>query len=153
MGCEGLIFIHFREHSTQKGGDTMQNFIPLLGRILMSSIFLMSGFGKIADFTGTQQSMASREMPLTALFLVCAIILEIGGGLSVLLGYKARWGALALVVFLFPTTLIFHTNFSEQVQIIMFMKNVAILGGLFMVVGFGPGNISVDARTTSSNTE
>ena len=99
---------------------------------------------------GTQQYMAAHGMPFAGLFLIGAIILEIGGGLSVLLGYKARWGAIALVVFLIPTTLIFHTKFSEHLQVIMFMKNLAILGGLLMVSYFGPGPISFDARTTSS---
>ncbi|MEK6570908.1 MAG: DoxX family protein, partial [Bacteroidota bacterium] len=111
----------------------MQKFIPLVGRILLSAILLMSGLGKIINFIGTQQYMAAYGMPLTGFFLVCAIILEVVGGLSVLLGYKARWGALALVIFLIPVTLLFHTKFSDQVQMIMFMKNMAILGGLLLV--------------------
>ena len=77
----------------------MQSFMPLVGRILLSAIFLLSGFGKIADFAGTQQYMANSGMPLTAFFLVGAIILEVVGGLAVLLGYKTRWGAFALVKF------------------------------------------------------
>mgnify|MGYP001601531072 CR=1 FL=1 len=128
----------------------MRNPVPLIARILISAIFLMSGWGKIMNPAGTQQYMAAHGMPFAGLFLIGAIILEIGGGLSVLLGYKARWGAIALAVFLIPTTLIFHTKFSEQLQVIMFMKNLAILGGLLMVSYFGPGPISFDARTTSS---
>jgi len=125
----------------------MQKFITLIGRILISQIFLASGFGKITGFSGTQKYMAAYGMPFTAFFAICAIILEIGGGLSVLLGYKARWGAVALMVFLIPTTLIFHTNFSDQMQVIQFMKNIAILGGLFMVAGFGAGDMSLDERS------
>ncbi len=131
----------------------MQKFIPLFGRILLSTIFLMSGLGKITDFANTQQFMAAYGMPMTAFFIVCAIILEVGGGLSVLLGYKARWGALALVIFLIPATLIFHTKFSDQVQMIMFMKNMAILGGLLLVASFGSGPVSVDARATLPNSQ
>src|SRR3989339_161443 len=110
----------------------MKNPVPLIARILISAIFLMSGWGKIINPAGTQQYMAAHGMPFAGLLLLGAIILEIGGGLSVLLGYKARWGAIALVVFLIPTTIIFHTKFSEQLQVIMFMKNLAILGGLLM---------------------
>jgi len=123
----------------------MNKFIPLIGRILLSAIFLMSAFGKIANFAGTQQYMSAYGMPLTAFFLVCAIILEIGGGFSILLGYKAKVGAIALIVFLIPATLIFHTKFSDQVQMIMFMKNLAIMGGLLLVLGFGAGPLSLDA--------
>lgn len=128
----------------------MQNLIPLIARILLSAIFLRSGIGKIIDFAGTQQSMASAGIPLTGFFLVGAIVFELVGGISVLLGYKARWGAIALTIFLIPATLIFHTNFADSMQVSQFMKNLAILGGLLMVVAYGPGSISLDARTSSS---
>jgi putative oxidoreductase len=108
----------------------------------------MSGLGKIANFSGTQQYMAAYGMPMTSLFLIGAIILEVGGGLSILLGYKAKWGALALIIFIIPATLIFHTNFSDQTQMIMFMKNIAILGGLVLIVANGAGSLSLDNRTT-----
>jgi len=117
----------------------------LAGRILLSTIFLMSGLGKLTNFTGTQQYMANYGMPMTKFFLICAIILEIGGGLSILLGYRAKWGALALVIFLIPATLIFHTRFSDQIQMIMFMKNLAIMGGLVLIATQGAGPLSIDA--------
>jgi putative oxidoreductase len=128
----------------------MQNFIPLIARILLSAIFLRSGIGKIIDFAGTQQSMASAGIPLTGLFLVGAIVFELVGAISVLLGYKTRWGAIALIIFLIPATLIFHTNFADSMQVIQFLKNLAILGGLLMVVAYGPGMASLDARSLSS---
>src|SRR3990172_4038361 len=118
----------------------MQKFIPLAGRTILSLIFFISGVGKIFDFTGTQQHMISYGMPFTAFFLVGAIMLEICGSISVIMGYKARLGALALVIFLIPVTFVFHTNFSEWLQIIMFMKNLSIIGGLLMVISFGPGD-------------
>ena len=127
----------------------MQNYIPFAARIMISAIFLMAGMNKILGPGGTLQYMAAHGMPLTKFFLVCAIILEIAGGLSILLGYKARWGAVALFVFLIPTTLIFHTKFSDQVQVIMFMKNTAIMGGLLLIAYFGAGPVSIDARATS----
>jgi len=123
----------------------MERYASLIGRVLLCAIFLMSGMGKITDPAGTQAYMASHHMPYTAVLLVGAILLELGGGLSLLLGLKARWGALALVVFLVPTTLIFHTNFAERLQVIQFMKNLAILGGLLTLAAFGPGPISLDA--------
>ena len=131
----------------------MQNILVPIGRLFLSAIFLSSGFGKIFKFAGTQQYMEAKGMPIAALFLVFAIILEITGGLSVLLGYKTKWGALALIIFLIPATLIFHNQLSDQMQMIMFMKNVAILGGLFMVVSFGAGPLSLDNRSSSVKTE
>ncbi len=129
------------------------NYIPLVARIFLSVIFLRSGISKILDFGGTQQFMAANGIPLalTGLLLVGSIILELAGGLSVLLGYKARWGAIALIVFLIPTTLIFHTNFAEEMQVIQFLKNLALIGGLLMVVYFGSVPVSIDARTKSSS--
>lgn len=129
------------------------NYIPLVARIFLTVIFLRSGIGKILDFGGTQQLMATKGIPLalTGLLLVGSIICELGGGLSVLLGYKARWGAIALILFLIPTTLIFHTNFAEEMQVIQFLKNLALVGGLLMVFYFGSGPVSFDARNKSSN--
>jgi len=124
----------------------MKNHIPLIARILLALIFIKSGIGKIMDPTGTQQYMAAYGMPLTGLFLVGAIIFEIFGSLSVLLGYKARLGAIALIIFLVPATLIFHTKLSDPLQMVMFMKNLAMLGGLLMVAYFRPGPISFDEK-------
>jgi putative oxidoreductase len=125
----------------------MKNIAPLIGRILIAIIFLFSGIHKIMDPAGTKQFMTAYGMPLVGLFFIGAVIFEIGGGLSLLLGFKARWGAIALIIFLIPTTLIFHTKFSEQMQVIQFMKNLAILGGLLMIAAFGPGEMSLDERT------
>lgn len=129
------------------------NYIPLVARIFLSVIFLRSGISKILDFSGTQQFMSANGIPLalTGLLLVGSIIFELAGGLSVLLGYKVRWGAIALIIFLIPATLIFHTNFAEEMQVIQFLKNLALMGGLLMVVYFGSGPVSLDARSNFSN--
>ena len=124
----------------------MQRYLPLIGRILIALIFLLSAFGKITDFSGTQQYMASAGMPATGLLLVAAIAFELFGALSVLLGFRARWGAIALIVFLIPATLIFHTDFADQNQMIHFMKNLSIMGGLLFVVAHGSGAFSLDRR-------
>lgn len=127
----------------------MRGFISLIARIFMSAIFLHAALGKIMDPAGTQQYMAMHGMPLTGFFLIGAIAVESLGGISVLIGFKARWGATVLALFLIPTTLIFHTKFSDPVQLIMFMKNLAIIGGLLMVASYGAGSISFDARGKS----
>ncbi len=120
-----------------------RNIIPLISRVLLSALFIMSGINKILNPVATQQYMASYGMPFTGLLLIAAIVIELAGGLSVLLGYKARWGAIALVIFLIPATLIFHTNFADQMQTIQFMKNLAILGGLLMIIQYGSGAIAL----------
>ena len=117
----------------------MRSYVPLLGRILLGLIFVMSGLTKITGFEATQQQMAAQGMPLTAVFLVGAIVVEVLGGLSVILGLWARGGAAALILFLIPATLIFHTDFSQQTQVIMFLKNLSIMGGLLLVTAFGSG--------------
>lgn len=128
-------------------------YIPLAARIFLTVLFLRSGFNKILDFGGTQEYMASSGIPagLTGFLLVSSIIIEIVGALSVILGYKARWGAIALIVFLVPTTLIFHTNFAQEMQVIQFFKNLGLIGGLLMVVYFGSGPLSIDRDSKLSS--
>ena len=124
----------------------MQDSGSLLSRLLISAIFIYAGLGKIFDPTSTMGYMKSTGMPAVRFFLVMAIIFELAGGISVLIGYKARLGALGLIVFLIPVTLIFHNNFSDQTQLIMFMKNMAILGALIAIVINGSGGMSLDGR-------
>lgn len=126
-------------------------WVPLAGRLALSAIFLLSAAGKITSWDGTAGYMASKGMPLVPFFLASAIVVELLGGLSVLLGYKARWGALALVGFLIPVSLIFHNfwafdGMQRQMEMIGFLKNVAIAGGLLTVVAHGAGAISVDNK-------
>jgi uncharacterized membrane protein YphA (DoxX/SURF4 family) len=120
-----------------------------MARTFLTVIFLKSGIDKVLDPSAAQQYMAAHGIPLTGLFLVGAIIFELVGALSVLLGYKARWGAIALIVFLIPTTLIFHTKFFDPMQVGQLMKNLAILGGLAMVAYYGSGPVSLDTRIAS----
>jgi putative oxidoreductase len=119
--------------------DRLSSAGMLVARVLLSSIFLFSGVRKILAFSGTEAYMAKFGMKMTGLFLVLAILFEIGGGLSVLLGYYPRLGALALLLFLIPTTAVFHRNFSDPAQIGQFAKNVAIMGGLLAVLSAGGG--------------
>lgn len=126
----------------------MQKYYTLIGRIFLSLIFLFAGFGKITNFEGTQQYMSAHSIPLTGLFLILAFLVELIGSISIIFGFKAKWGSLLLILFLIPTTLIFHTNFSDQIQIIMFLKNLGLMGGLFFIYVFGPGEISFDSKNT-----
>jgi putative oxidoreductase len=116
----------------------------LIGRILLVLIFLDSGIGKIGNFEGTAQYMAKSGMPFTSFFLFGAILFELFGSISVILGYFTRLGSLLIIVFLIPTTLIFHTNFADRIRMIMFMKNVSMLGGCLVLLASGPGVLSLD---------
>ena len=124
----------------------MKEYASLLARILLSAVFLVAGMNKIMNPVGTQQYMTAYKMPFTSLFWIGAVVFEVAGGLSILFGFKARWGALALFMFLIPATLIFHTDFSDPNQIGIFLKNLAIMGGLLMVANSGPESLSVDRR-------
>lgn len=132
--------------SSTTGLYATRNHIPLIARILLAGLFLWSGVNKILQPAATQEYMASYGMPLTGLFLVGAIALELLGGLSLLLGYKARIGTTLLIIFLISATLIFHTNFADPMQQIQFFKNLSILGGLLMVLQHGPGNIALKLK-------
>jgi putative oxidoreductase len=126
-------------------------YLSLVGRILLSSIFLLSALGKITGWSTTAGYMASKGMPLVPFFLAAATLVELGGGLSLLTGFQARWGALALAAYLIPTTLIFHNFWAfqgqeQQMQMINFLKNMAIMGGLFQVAAASPAPVRVAAR-------
>jgi putative oxidoreductase len=129
--------------------ETLNRFGPLVGRILIAFIFIFAGYGKITGFEGTVGYIASKSLPLPQLAAIGAIIVELGGGLMLVAGWKARWAAAALAVFTLLAALIFH-NFwavtADQVQntMIHFMKNISMLGGLLYVVVHGSGPLSVD---------
>jgi putative oxidoreductase len=125
--------------------EWLKGFGILIGRILLVLIFLKSGAGKIDNFGGTAQYMASHGIaPYTNFFLVGAIFCELAGSITLILGYYARFGAMLLLIFLIPTTLIFHSNFGDQIQMIMFMKNVSMFGGLLVLLAVGAGRFSLD---------
>ena len=123
----------------------MDAALNVAARLLMSLIFILSGFGKITGYAGTQQYMESTGVPGALLPLV--ILVELGGGLLLLLGFKARWAAAALAGFSLLSALLFHRNFADQMQMINFMKNLAMAGGLLMVVVHGAGAPSIDSKT------
>ena len=116
----------------------------LIGRILLALIFLQSGIGKVGNFAGTAQYMASQGMPATTFFLIAAIFFELVGSITIILGCFTRFGTLLILIFLIPTTLIFHTNFADPMQKINFMKNVSMFGGLLVLLSAGAGRYSLD---------
>jgi putative oxidoreductase len=127
----------------------------ILGRFLLASIFLISGIGKLGEWEQTIQYMENYGVPAPRVLLPIATAVEILGAVLLIVGFKARWAALALVVFLIPASYFFHafwklpSETSEQMmarrtQMILFMKNVAIAGGLIIVAARGAGPGSVD---------
>jgi putative oxidoreductase len=121
----------------------MERTFNLAGRVLLAHIFVLSGWSKIAGYAGTQAYMASVGLPGTLLPLVIA--LELLGGLGLIVGFKTRWTALALAAFSVIAALVFHNNFADQMQLISFMKNLAIAGGLLVLAQTGAAAPSVDA--------
>ena len=123
----------------------------LVGRILLAFLFLKSGWGKIGGFEQTAAMMASKGIPMAHIALVVTIALELGAGLLLVIGYKARWAALAIAAWLVPVTFMFHAFWAVPAAQVMnqenhFFKNVAIFGGMLMVFALGPGRYSLDRR-------
>ncbi len=124
--------------------EWLKAFAMLVGRILLVIIFLKSGIGKIGNFEGTAKYMASQGMPFAHFFLVGAIFFELVGSITVILGYFARFGVVLILIFLIPTTLIFHNIFVDPKMMIHFMKNVSMFGGLLILLAAGAGRLSFD---------
>lgn len=124
--------------------DGIGNVIELLGRILLAGIFLLSGANKIMSFETTQAYMET--MNVSGGLLGPVIVLEIAGALGLILGWWTRIAALGLAVFTILAAFLFHGNFDDQMQMIMFMKNITITGGLLLLLANGAGEISIDKR-------
>jgi len=120
----------------------LENSALLLSRVLLAILFIAAGFGKIEAYSGTQQYMAAMGVPGSLLPLT--ILVELGGGLAILFGFLTRTVAVLVGGFTVLTALIFHTNFADTVNQIMFMKNLSIAGGFLALVVVGPGAFSID---------
>jgi putative oxidoreductase len=130
---------------------SLQNPLALIGRVLIAALFVPAGFGKIVGFAGTAQYIASKGLPASEVLTVLATVVELGGGLALLVGLFTRWSALALAGFTVVAGLIFHNYWAlpadqQMMQQLMFMKNIAIAGGLLALAAFGAGAWSIDAR-------
>ena len=125
----------------------MNNALPLangLGRIMIAAIFILSGFGKISGYEGTQGYMESMGVPGALLPIV--IVLEIVGGLAIVVGWQTRIAAILLAGFTVVSAFVFHGDPGNQVQFISFMKNIAIAGGFLFLAANGPGAFALDNR-------
>lgn len=125
--------------------STDTRYIPLLGRVLIAAIYLLSGFGKLTAPAATAGYIASAGLPLPMLGVIIAIGVELGGGILLVLGYQTRLVAVVMAVFTVATAVFFHNNFADQNMMIHFLKNIAMTGGLLQVVAFGAGSLSLDA--------
>jgi len=133
----------------------------LIGRVLLVLIFVISGFEKLTNASGTMAQMSAHGIPFPPLALAVSILVEFGCGLLVMIGYQARWAALVIFLWFIPVTLIFHVAGYRQalaqhqamtalIQQIMYMKNISIMGGLLMVFSTGAGALSIDGRGSAA---
>ena len=126
----------------------------LVGRILLSLMFLMSGLSKFSGLEGTAGYIASKGLPMPQVLALLAAVVEFVAALMVIVGWRARWGALALIVFTLLASFLFHNFWAmpeaqKMMQQQAFMKNMAAIGGLLLVFAFGPGPLSLDARRST----
>ena len=124
--------------------DQFTRYFSPLGRALLALIFVISGVGKISAYAGTQGYMEAFGVP--GMLLPLVILVEVGAGLALMLGWQTRLMAFALAGFSVFSGLLFHANFADQMQMIMFMKNLSIAGGLLFIVAQGAGHFALDNR-------
>jgi putative oxidoreductase len=124
-------------------------YLPAVGRLLIALIFVMSGLSKIAAPANTIAFIQSAGAPFAPAALAVAVVVELIGGLALLAGFQTRLAAAVLAIFTLATAVLFHNNMADQNQMIHFLKNVAITGGLLQVIAFGGGAFSLDNRLKS----
>jgi len=122
------------------------NIVLLIARILFAIIFVLSGFGKLTNIAGTAAYFANYSLPMPTATAVIVGLIELLGGLAILIGFKTRIAAWVLAIFTVATALVAHTDFGDQMQMINFMKNLAIAGGFLALAVEGAGSISLDGR-------
>jgi putative oxidoreductase len=119
-------------------------YLPFLGRLMIGLPFALSGLGKLAAYGATTGMISAAGLPFPPLAFAVAIAVELGGGVLLIAGYRARFVATALAVFALATAVSFHNDFADQDQMIHFLKNVMIAGGVLQIAAFGAGALSVD---------
>jgi putative oxidoreductase len=124
-------------------------YLPFAGRLMIGLPFAMSGLGKLAAYGATVGAISAVGLPFPPLAYVVAVAVELGGGLLLIAGYRTRFIAAALAIFAIATAVSFHNNFADQNQMIHFLKNVMMAGGLLQIVAFGAGALSVDNRRSA----
>ncbi len=125
-------------------GSSAQNALALISRLLLAALFILAGINKLTGMEGTVGYIASVGMPFPELVYFGTVAIEIVGGLMLAAGFKARYAAGALGTFTLLTAFIFHNDFAQQTELTLFLKNLAIAGGMFAIAAFGPDRLSVD---------
>jgi putative oxidoreductase len=124
----------------------VQPLFALAARLAMASIFFWSGFGKVLSHAQTVETMKNAGIPHSGILYFAVVVAEIGGSLMLALGARTRFAAFILAGYLIPVTYSFHFHFADPLQLVQFLKNLAIFGGLLQVVAFGAGRFSLDGR-------
>ncbi|PBC07146.1 DoxX family protein [Mesorhizobium sp. WSM3859] len=128
------------------GAQSNSSTTILLGRILLAVIFLLSGFGKLTAISGTAAYFGALGLPVPTVTAVLVGLIELLGGLAVLIGFQTRIVAWVLAIFTIATGLVAHTGWADQMQMIQFLKNLAITGGFVLLASSGAGAYSIDAK-------
>jgi len=131
--------------------NQLTNPLALIGRLLMAAIFIMAGLSKVTGFTGTAGYIASVGLPIPEALTAATIVLEVLGGVALVIGYRLRLFAILLAGFTLLAGLFFHNFWAmpaevQHIQQIMFMKNLSIAGGLLIIAALGGGSLSLDAK-------
>ena len=132
---------------------TATRYLPFVGRLLIGLPFAMSGLSKLGAYGATTGMISAVGLPFPPLAFAVAVAIELGGGLLLIAGYRTRYVAAALALFSIATAMSFHTNFADQNQMIHFLKNVMMAGGLLQITAFGAGAISIDNRHATTRAE
>jgi putative oxidoreductase len=132
-----------------------QAFSALIGRLLLALMFLLAGLSKLGGLEGTAGYIASKGLPMAQVLAIATVALELVAAAMLIVGWQARWAALALAAFTLLATVLFHNYWAmpadqQMMQELMFMKNLAITGGLLVLFAFGPGSLSLDARRVAA---
>jgi putative oxidoreductase len=127
----------------------MTRYLPFVGRLMIGLPFAMSGLSKLGAYGATAGLISAAGLPFPPLAFAVAVAIELGGGLLLIAGYQTRYVAIALAVFSLATAVSFHSNFADQNQMIHFLKNVMMAGGLLQIAAFGAGALSIDNRRKS----
>ncbi len=131
------------------GSNGNQAALALIGRILLGAVFIMSGLGKLGAPGPVQDYIASVGLPAPMLAYIVALVVEVGCGVLLLVGYRTKTVAAALAVFCVLTAVIFHHALGDRNQFVHFMKDLAMAGGLLQIAAFGPGRIGLDSRSAA----
>jgi putative oxidoreductase len=127
------------------------DYTATFGRLLIAILFVLSGLSKIAAPAMTQSYIAAAGLPIPIVGYLIAVVVEVGGGLLLAVGYRTTPVAIGMAVFTLAAAVFFHNNFADQNQMIHFLKNIAVVGGLLQVAAFGAGSFSIDGLRVKGN--